>query len=90
MTEEKNISQPIMVEGLEEDIRVLKIYLEEDDIKPLLTALEGLKDEPESEAAYQQMLDAFNELGFRQGAVLTYAHYLKSLVSKHVTGKGLE
>ncbi|MEA1890977.1 MAG: hypothetical protein U9N50_14520 [Pseudomonadota bacterium] len=38
--------------------------------------------EPEDEAAYQKMLDAFNDLGIKTGAVLTYAPYLKALLSK--------
>jgi hypothetical protein len=61
---------------------MLKTYLDEDDIKLLLDSLETLKAEPEDEAAYQKMLDAFNDLGIQQGAVLTYAPYLKVLLSK--------
>ena len=57
-------------------------YLDENDIKPLLDVLETLKAEPENEAAYQEMLDVFNGLGIMQGAVLTYAPYLKILLAK--------
>jgi len=89
-TREKISFQPVVPERLSEDINMLKTYLDEDDIKPLIDSLETLKAEPENEAAFEKMLDAFNSLGFNQGAVLTYATYLKVLVSKFVSGKGLE
>ena len=82
--------QPVIAERLSEDIKMLKTYLDEGEIKSLLDSLEILKSEPDNEVAYQEMLNAFNELGFNQGAVLTYAHYLKVLVSKHVSGSGLD
>ena len=74
--------QPVNAERLDEDITMLKTYLDEEDIKPLLDSLEALKAEPQNDAAYQQMLVAFNDLGITQGAVLTYASYLKVLLSR--------
>ena len=73
---------PVNAERLGDDISMLKTYLGEEDIKPLMDSLETLKAEPESEAAYQKMLDAYDVLGIKQGAVLTYAPYLKVLLSK--------
>ena len=81
-TREKMSVQPVNAERLGDDITMLKTYLDEDDIKLLLDSLETLKAEPEDEAAYQKMLDAFNDLGITQGAVLTYAPYIKALLSK--------
>jgi len=81
-TREKISFQPVIPERLSEDISMLKTYLDEDDIKPLLDSLEMLKAEPEDEAAYQKMLDAFNALGIQQGAVLTYTSYLKVLLTR--------
>lgn len=74
--------KPVNAERLASDITMLKNYLNEDDIRPLLDTLEVLKAKPESEAAFKTMLDAFNELGIIQGAVLTYAPYLKVLLSE--------
>lgn len=71
-------------EKLDDDITLLKTYLDEGDIKPLIDALEALKAEPQSEAAFQKVVDAYNNPGINQGAVLTYAPYLKVLVSKSV------
>ena len=73
---------PANVERLDDDIGMLKTYLDEKDIKLLLDSLETLKAEPEDEAAFQKVLDAFNDLGIIQGAVLTYAPYLKVLLSQ--------
>jgi len=61
---------------------MLKTYLDENDIKPLLNSLETLLAEPDNEAAFVKMLDVFNELGFHQGPVLTYAPYVKVLVAE--------
>ena len=73
---------PANVERLDDDIGMLKTYMDENDIKLLLDSLETLKAEPEDEAVYQKVLDAFNDLGIKQGAVLTYAPYLKVLLSQ--------
>jgi len=76
--------QPVKAERVEEDITMLKTYLDEDDIKPLIDSLETLKTEPQNEAAFQKVMDAYNDLGISQGAVLTYASYLKVLLSKSI------
>jgi hypothetical protein len=75
---------PVNAERLSDDISMLKTYLEEEDIRPLIDSLETLKAEPDNEAAYQKMLDAYDVLGIKQGAVLTYAPYLKVLLSKSI------
>ena len=74
--------KPVIVARLEDDINMLKTYLDENDIKPLLNSLETLLAEPDNEAAFVKMLDVFNELGFHQGPVLTYAPYVKVLVAE--------
>ena len=74
--------QPVNAERLADDVTMLKTYLDENDIKSLLESLEALKAEPHNEVAFQTMLDAFNDLGITQGAVLTYAPYLKVLLSQ--------
>jgi hypothetical protein len=74
--------KPVNADRLAMDIEMLKAYLNEDDISPLLESLEMLREKPESEAAFKKMLDTFNQLGIVQGAVLTYAPYLKVLLSE--------
>jgi hypothetical protein len=83
-TREKVNFKPVNSERIESNITMLKTYLNEDDIKPLLDTLETLKVEPDNEAAFMKMVDTFKELGINQGAVLTYAPYLKVLLSQHI------
>jgi hypothetical protein len=83
-TREEMSVLPVNTERLAVDITMLKTYLDEEDIKPLIDSLEALKAEPQNEAAYQKMLDAFNDLGIKTGAVLTYTSYLNVLVSKSI------
>ncbi|MEJ2142270.1 MAG: hypothetical protein P8Y24_07940 [Gammaproteobacteria bacterium] len=66
---------------VEEAIRLLEMYLANEEIKPLLSALEALQAEPENETYFAQMENAFNNLGIMQGAVLTYAPYLSILLA---------
>lgn len=75
--------KPVIAERVGEDITMLKSYMDEGDIKPLLAALEALKADPGNEDAMKQVVDAYNGLGFSQGAVLTYAPYLKVLLSQY-------
>lgn len=76
--------EPVNAERVADDINMLKTYLDEENIRPLLDSLESLKAEPNNEAAFQKVTDAYNELGIQTGAVLTYAPYLKALLSKAV------
>jgi len=79
-----NISfEPVNVERLEDDINMIKTYLDDDRYKPLIDALETLKAEPHNEAAFQKVMGVFNDLGIYQGSVLTYSPYLIVLVSKY-------
>lgn len=70
----------IDVEKIEGTIQMLNEHLEPQDVEPLVSALEALKQDPYSEANLQQVLHAFNELGPYQGAVLTYAPYVSILL----------
>ena len=66
---------------VDETIQMLQQHLDGDEIEALVTALEGLKAEPENEASFARLLKAFDALGPRQGAVLTYAPYVSLLLS---------
>ena len=80
MSEEENKLPKVNPERLDGNITMLKTYLDEEGINPLLIALEGLNQEPKSEAAMQKVMNAFNELVIIKGAVLNYATYLKVLL----------
>ena len=73
--------KPIRTTDIDISIRMLEQHLDTEEIKPLLTALEALKVEPENEACFGQLVNAFDDLGPQQGAVLTYAPYISILLS---------
>ena len=73
--------KPIRVADIETSIRMLQQYLDDDEIKPLLAALEALQAEPDNRSHFNQLVQTFDKLGPRQGAVLTYAPYIGILLS---------
>lgn len=77
----KPIGKPVNVDDVDIAIEMLKQYLDAEEIKPLLTALEALKKDPENESCFSQLVEAFDNLGPRQGAVLTYAPYVNILLT---------
>lgn len=73
--------QSIKAVDIDKAIQMLKKYVDDQGINPLLSALETLKTEPQSEALQTQVINAFNALNHLQGAALTYAPYLNIFVS---------
>lgn len=74
-------ARPVRVADIDISIRMLRQHLGDDDIAPLLDALEALKAAPEDESNFALLVKAFDDLGPRQGAVLTYAPYVSILLS---------
>lgn len=66
---------------LDEAVQMLRQYLDEEATQPLITVLEALKEDPKSEKLLAQAVNAFDGLGSRQGAVLTYAPYVSIVLS---------
>jgi hypothetical protein len=60
---------------------MLKQYVAEDDIAPLIDVLESLAADPRNEALLDRLSGVFGGLGLLQGAVLTYAPYLSTVLS---------
>jgi hypothetical protein len=77
----KPTGKPVSVENIDIAIQMLNQYLDAEEVKPLLTALEALKEEPENESCFGQLVEAFDNLGPCQGAVLTYAPYVNILLT---------
>jgi len=74
-------AKPVNAANIDNAILMLKQHLDIEEIKPLLSALKALKAEPENESNFGQLVNAFDDLGSRQGAVLTYAPYVSILLS---------
>ena len=77
----KRIRKDLDAASIDEAIQMLETYLESEEIGPLLSALQTLKSDPDSETKQLQVMEAFNALGPIQGAVLTYAPYVGILLS---------
>jgi hypothetical protein len=82
----KNRGQPVKVADIDLALRMLKTFMDTQEIHPLLSALETLKTDTQNEAYQAQVINAFNDLGILQGAVLTYAPYLNVFISDNPFG----
>jgi hypothetical protein len=66
---------------IETSTMMLKQYLAEEDIAPLIEVLELLAADPRDEVLLGRLADVFGGLGFLQGAVLTYAPYISIVLA---------
>jgi hypothetical protein len=66
---------------IETAVRMLKTYLGDAELVPLVVALEALARAPGDAAARVRVESAFGSLGVRQGAALTYAPYLLEILT---------
>ncbi len=78
----------VNVEGVENAISMLETYVNNEEIQPLIIALESLKQAPEDQSRLVEVATVFNELGSSQGAVLTYAPYISIMLSDDPFGSG--
>ena len=69
------------LDRLDETLRMLNSYVSASEIEPLLAALEKLREEPDNLRCFNAVVQAFNELGFVKGQVVTYAPYISYLLS---------
>lgn len=67
-------------------IRMLKEYVHENSIEPLISLLEALSKDPENESLLAKVSGEFNSLDVVQGAVLTYAPYVWIMLSEDPFG----
>jgi hypothetical protein len=78
-----NPSSSADFQQIETSIMMLKQYLAEDDIAPLIDVLESLVADPRNQALLGRLSDVFDGLGPLQGAVLTYAPYISIVLAGH-------
>jgi hypothetical protein len=81
LTTRKVIGKSVSVENIVIAIQMLSQYMDAEEINPLLSALEAIKQEPENESNLGLLVEAFDNLGPLQGAVLTYAPYVNFLLT---------
>lgn len=71
-------------QSIEESIHMLKRYVDEEEIKPLISVLEALAENPHDKALVEQLSNVFGGLGIRQGAALTYAPCIAIILSDDI------
>ncbi len=79
----KNLAENYNAKMIDESIQMLEQYVGGDEIEPLIEALKVFNDDPWNESNQKQLLSSFHQLGAAQGAVLTYAPYLITLMSNN-------
>ena len=73
--------KPIKAEDVAAAISMLTERLNADEIRPFLSALESLQSDPADDNHLARVVDEFRALGSLQGAVLSYAPYIISVLS---------
>ncbi len=81
-----NIPDNIDVKKIEISIRLLNEYVKDSSIEPLLSVLEAIKNDPDNKLLLTEFSDTWRSLGITQGAVLTYAPYISTLISDDLFG----
>lgn len=76
----KNSTGSVDVARIEVAIQMLNANVKDASVKPLISILEAIKEEPDNESLLVQLKDAFQSLGIYQGAVLTYAPSIYDLI----------
>ena len=82
-----DLPQNTDVVRIDESIELLKKYVDDPAIDPLISALEALKKDPDNKALLDAMTKAFAGLGIAQGSVLTYAPYVGLLLTDDIFGE---
>ena len=70
---------------LDETIDMLQSYVTASEIEILMSALVNLRKEPDRLEYFNDVAQAFNELGFVKGQVVNYAPYIPYLLSGNQT-----
>jgi hypothetical protein len=85
-----NIPENMNVGNIDNAIQMLNTYAKEASLKPLISILEALKQDPHSEALLAELTDAWRNLGVYQGTVLTYVPYFYTLIPDDIFGDDLK
>ena len=82
-----NIRDNIDNGNIDNAIDMLSKHTTEDCIKPLVSTLEGLKQDPDNESLLAQLTNTWRNLGIYQGTVLTYVPYFFTLIPDDIFGE---
>jgi hypothetical protein len=74
-------AKKIDVASIKHSIEMLQTYVHNNDVKPLISALESLHQAPRDHSKLVEVATVFDSLKTSQGAVLTYAPYIILMLS---------
>ncbi len=74
-------AKKIDAKSVQHSINMLDTYVDNQEIQPLIAALESLKQAPEDHSKLVEVATVFDKLESSQGAVLTYAPYIILMLS---------
>jgi hypothetical protein len=78
------LTKKVNVDRLGFDIQALSEHGQHQELGPLLTVLKSLVEDAQNDALLKQLVDVFNGMGLGQGVVLTYAPYIRVILSDHI------
>ena len=84
-----NITDNMNAANIDDAIQTLNKYTNEASLKPLISILEALKQDPSNESLSAQLTDTWRSLGIYQGTVLTYVPYFYTLIPDDIFGDDL-
>jgi hypothetical protein len=85
-----NITDNMNVGNIDDAIQQLNTYAKEDSLKPLISILEALKQDPDNESLAAELAKTWRNLGVYQGTVLTYVPYFYTLIPDDIFGDNLK
>jgi hypothetical protein len=86
----KDAANNIDVADIDNAIRMLNEYAKEASIRPLISILEALREDPHNESLLAQLTSTWRNLGVYQGTVLTYVPYFYTMISDDIFGDNLK
>ncbi len=75
---------------IDQAIQMLNTYAKEDSLKPLLSILEALRQDPYNKSLSAELAATWRNLGVYQGTVLTYVPYFYTLIPDDIFGDNLK
>ena len=85
-----NVPDNIDVAEIDHAIQMLNQYATESSIKPLISILEAIRQDPQNESLLAQLTEAWRNLGIYQGTVLTYVPYFYTFIPDDIFGDDLK
>ena len=85
-----NSTNNMNAEYIDVAIQKLNTYAKEDSLKPLISILEALKQDPHNDSLSAELTDTWRNLGVYQGTVLTYVSDFYTLIPDDIFGDNLK